>query len=213
MPVFQNGSLILRDTLGILLFIDSINEPLGGISVNKERIEEWMRRINAWEFRPFTLSNIPIKMRTYFGRFKRRVIIAKMARNPSLASNLRGKLQRAYATEEMMNTAEILEGSKRQLQDLLDMAEQQLESSPYLVGESFTMADVMFIPVLGWLELLSVDKEYIHKRKNISCYWDKAKRRASYKLVIGKHFGGLNKYKTFLTTTINVSFRTLTKRY
>lgn len=213
MPVFQNGNLILTDTLAIVQFIDSINEPLGGYDVNKERVQEWMRLINEWEPKFFTISNIPAKVRTYFGRFKRRVIIAKMARNPALASNLRAKLQRAYATDEMMKDVEALEENKRQLERLLAMAEEQLDSTQYLAGESFTMADVMFLPLLGWLELLGVHREYIHKRPNLARYWVKVKRRPTYHTCIGKYFGGLNKYKTLFTTSINVGFRTLIRRY
>ncbi|MCO5598031.1 hypothetical protein L7F22_052120 [Adiantum nelumboides] len=213
MPVFQNGNLILNNTLEIVQFIDSLNEPLGGYDVNKERVQEWMRVIDAWEPKLFTLSNVPVKVRTYFGRFKRRVIIAKMAQNPSLAGYLRAKLQRAYATDELMKDAEVLEQNRRQLERLLDMAEEQLQSTEYLAGESFTMADVMLLPLLGWIELLGVSREYIRGRKNLSHYWMKVKRRPSYNAVVGKYFGGINKYVTLLTNSINVSFRTLIRRY
>ncbi|KAI5065979.1 hypothetical protein GOP47_0018603 [Adiantum capillus-veneris] len=182
MPVFQNGNLILTDTLAIVQFIDSLNEPLGGYDVNKERVHEWMRIVDEWEPKLFTLSSIPLK--------------------------------RAYATDEMMKDTEALEQNKRQLERLLDMAEEQLESSEYLAGESFTMADVMFLPLLGWMELLGVSREYINKkRKNLSRYWAKVKRRPSYYAVIGKYFGGVNRYKTLLTNSIIVSFQTLIRRY
>lgn len=213
MPVFKNGNLVLTDVLAIVQFIDSINEPLGGFNVNKEKVQEWMHRIDDWDPKLFTLSHIPLKVRTYFGRFKRRVIIARMARNPAFASNFRSKLQRGYATDEMMKDTEALEANKMQLERLLDMAEEQLESTDYLAGESFTMADVMFLPLLGWMELLKVDREYIHKRQNLSRYWARVKRRPSYKVVIGQYFGGLNKYKTLFITSINVGFRTLVRKY
>lgn len=213
MPVFKSGNLVLTDALAIVQFLDSMNEPLGGSDVNKEKIKEWMHRIDEWDPKPFTLSHIPLKLRMYFGRFKRRAIIARMARNPSFTSNLRLKLQRAYATDEMMNDSEALEENKRQLERLLDMAEEHLENTGYLAGESFTMADVMLLPVLGWMELLRVDKEYILQRQSVARYWAKMKRRPSYKVVIGQYLGGLNKYKTLFTTSVDVSFRTIFQRY
>lgn len=213
MPVFKNGNLVLTDPLSIVKFIDSMNEPLGGFDVNKEIVQDWMQRIEEWHPKIFTLSHIPVKLRAYFGRFKRRVIIARMARNPSLASNFRAKLQRVYATEDMVKDTEAVEENRVQLERLLDMAEGQLESTQYLAGESFTMADVMFMPLLGWMELLSVDREYIHKRLCLSRYWATVKRRPSYYVVIGHYFGGLNKYKTFFTTSVNVGFRSLVRKY
>eukprot|EP00250_Pteridium_aquilinum_P013001 c21071_g1_i2 orf=1114-1632(+) len=172
-----------------------------------------MQWIDEWDPKPFTLSHIPLKVRTYFGRFKRRVIIARMERNPAFASNFSSKLQRVYATDEMLQDTDALEENKRQLERLFDMAEEQLESTQYLAGESFTMADVMFLPLLGWMELLRVDREYIHKRPSLLRYWAQVKRRPSYYVVIGRYFGGINKYKTLFTNSINVTFRTLIRRY
>ena len=181
--------------------------------MNKEKLHEWMHRLNEWDPHLFTLRHIPVWIRTYFSRFKRKVVIPKMAKEPALASKYHLKLHRAYASDDMMKDTEALEANISQLERLLDMAEEQLTTTKYLVGDTFTMADAMFLPILGLIELLGVHKEYIKKRKNLSSYWASVKHRPSYHVVIGRCFGGLSKYKTFLTTFISVGLRDITQRY
>lgn len=212
-PVIKNGSRVILDTLSIVQFIDSLNVPLGRDNVDKEKLQEWMGRIDGWDPKLFTLSRIPWKIRKYFSRFKRRAAIAMMARNPDLADKYHSKLREAYETEEMLKDREALEANQVQLENLLDAAEVQLGKTDYLAGASFTMADVMLLPVLGWMELLRMDKKLLKSRPRLAAYWSKAKRRPSYHRAIGKYFAGCNKYTTFLTTAVVVSFRDIFRRY
>lgn len=212
-PVFSNGHLVICETLAIIQYIDSINEPLGTHDVDREKLLEWMKKVTEWSPKLFTLSHIPYKLRRYFSRFKRRVVIARMASNPELSSKYRVKLHNAYATEELLENPEAVTANKQQLIDLLDASESQLASTEYLAGGSFTMADVVFIPLLARMELLSVENEYINSRSHLSEYWAKMKQRPTYHTVIGRYFSGLNKYKTLLTTALNIGFRDLFRRY
>lgn len=212
-PVFSTGSCVIRETLPIIQFIDSINEPLGTQGVDREKVLEWMKTVSEWSPKLFTLSHIPSKLRRYLSRFKRRVAIARMADNPDMSSKYRLKLQNVYATEDLLGDREAVDANKLQLISMLDAAERQLLSTEYLAGGSFTMADVMFIPVLARLELLSVDNEYIHSRQHLSKYWVKMKQRPTYYNVIGWYFSGLNKYKTLFTTAVKIGFRDLFKMY
>lgn len=212
-PVCSNGSHIICETLPIIQFIDGINEPLGAHDVDQEKMVDWMNRVSAWSPKLFTLSHIPFRLHRYVDRFKRRVAIARMTSNPELAGKYRAKLHKAYATEELLGNIEAVDANKTQLVDLLDAAESELSASDYLAGGSFTMADVMLIPVLARLELLNVDKEYIPSRLHLLDYWARMKQRPSYHTVIGRYFLGLNKYKTLLTTAINIGIRDLFRRY
>lgn len=212
-PVFKNGDRIFFETITIIQFIDSVNEPLGKDDVDRDKVQEWLRRIDEWDSKLFTLSHIPFKVCKYFSRFKRRVAIARMARNPDLASKYHAKLHKAYATEEMLKDTEALEENKKQLESILDAAEAQLATTEYLAGGSFTMADVMMIPVLGWMQLLGVEKELMKVRPRLWKYWLKAKHRPSYQAVIGRYFAGWNRYRTLVSTALYVALHDLFRRY
>lgn len=212
-PVFKNAELVIFDTLSIIGYIDSINAPLGGDVVDREKMLEWMNKIDEWNPKLFTLMHVPKKYILFFTRFKRRVIIARMAESGELAGKYHLKLQDAYATEEQLKDPDALNHSKELLINLLDDADNQLAESTYLSGEEFSMADAMFVPVLARIELLNKGDEYISSRTHLSDYWNRVKKRPSYHAVIGKYFSGWRKYRTLYSTYCTVWVRNLFRRY
>lgn len=212
-PVIKNAELALFDTLDIIQYIDSINSPLGGDVVDREKMLEWMKKIDGWNPKLFTLMHVPKKYILFFTRFKRRVLIARMAESPDLASKYHLKLRDAYATEEQLKDQDALNQSKEQLISLLDDADNQLAESTYLAGEEFSMADAMFVPILARIEVLDKGDEYIRSRTHLSDYWNLVKTRPSYRAVIGKYFSGWRKFRTLYSTYSAVWVRNLFKRY
>ncbi|KAK9289659.1 hypothetical protein L1049_007817 [Liquidambar formosana] len=131
----------------------------------------------------FSLSHVPEKYRLFVSKFIRRVIIARMAESPDLASAYHSKLRDAYDTEDKLRNLDVLKRSKEHLVRLLDEVETKLSETAYLAGEEFTMADVMLIPVLARLVLLNLEDEYIGSRPKIAEYWNVIQQRPSYKKV------------------------------
>lgn len=213
LPVFLNGQHIIFDTLPILQYIDSINEPLGGDAVDREKMLVWMRWIDLWNPKLFTLRHVPQKYRLFFSRFQRRAAIARMAECPDLADKYHLKLRSAYATEEQLKDKEMINSSNELLIKILDAAEGQLSSTNFLAGGAFSMADCMFIPILARINLLNLEEEYICSRSHLLDYWNRVKKRPSYHAVIGKYFSGWKKYKTLYATYSSVWVRNLFKRY
>jgi glutathione S-transferase len=60
-----------------------------------------------------------------------------------------------------------------QLVALLDEAEVQLGSNPFLAGQAYSAADVMFTPVLFRLGVVSKTGELLKPRPNVSAYFDR----------------------------------------
>ncbi|KAF9609762.1 hypothetical protein IFM89_018210 [Coptis chinensis] len=216
LPVFQNGAQIIVDTIDIIQYIERITLLTSGfqsdMGSNRE-VEKWMHKIQGWNSKIFTLSHIPEKYRVFVSKFLRRVVIARMAESPDLASVYHLKLKDAYDTEDKLKDPDALKESEEQLVQLLDEVELQLNETYYLVGDEFTMADVMLIPLLARIELLGLEDDYIVRRPKIAEYWLLVKQRPSYKAVIGKYFSGWRKYKTLLKTWWFVSIRSLLKKY
>ncbi|CAH9075627.1 unnamed protein product, partial [Cuscuta epithymum] len=103
LPVFQNGSHIIYDTVEIIQYIERIVEKAasGGNDLNasNQEVVEWMRKIQVWDHKYFTLIHVPVKHRLHISKFLRRIIIARMAECPDLASSYHRKLREAYETE------------------------------------------------------------------------------------------------------------------
>ncbi|XP_055960131.1 glutathione S-transferase TCHQD isoform X2 [Mercurialis annua] len=216
LPVFQNGAHIMFDTIEIILYIERIAVVSVGAdesSFSTREVVEWMHKIQQWNPKYFTLSCIPKKYRMTVSKFLRRVVIARMAESPDLASAYHRKLKQAYETEDKLKNQEVVRRSKEHLIRLLDEVETQLNEASYLTGEEFSMADAMLIPVLARLVLLNLEDEYLNSRPNIAEYWILVQQRPSYRKVIGKYFNGWRKYKTLIKTWSFVRFRSLLRKY
>ncbi|XWS15179.1 hypothetical protein CRYUN_Cryun35bG0072100 [Craigia yunnanensis] len=216
LPVFKNGSHIIFNTIEIILYIERIavvSVGNNGIAFSSEEVIEWMRKIQEWNPKYFTLSHIPNNYRLFVSKFVRKVVIARMAESPDLASAYHCKLREAYEIEEKLKNPDVLKRSKEHLVRLLDEVETKLNETTYLVGDEFTMADVMLIPVLARLVLLDLEDEYINSRPNIAEYWSLVQQRPCYKKVIGKYFNGWRKRKTLIKTWCLLHIRNLLKRY
>uniref|UniRef100_A0A5B7BRE1 Putative glutathione S-transferase TCHQD n=2 Tax=Davidia involucrata TaxID=16924 RepID=A0A5B7BRE1_DAVIN len=216
LPVFKNGTHIIFNTIQIIQYIERIalvSSDGGNISLSSGEVVEWMNKIQEWNPKFFTRSHIPEKYRLFVSKFIRRVVIARMAEFPDLASAYHRKLREEYDTEDKLRNPEVLKRSEEHLVRLLDEVETKLSETSYLLGEEFTMADVMLIPVLARLVLLNLEDEYINSRPNIAEYWNLVQQRPGYKKVIGRYFNGWRRYKTLLKTWCFVRLRSLLKRY
>lgn len=66
-----------------------------------------------------------------------------------------------------------IEANEKVLVGLLDDAEQQLSSTTYLAGSSYSVADVMFTPVLFRLGMANKTGEYLKPRPKVSEYYNR----------------------------------------
>ncbi|EPS67396.1 hypothetical protein M569_07387, partial [Genlisea aurea] len=182
---------------------------------NDEEIIQWVNTIQQWNSKFFTLSHVPSKYRLLLSKFLRRVIIARMAECPELATLYHSKLKQEYEIDETLRDPEILRQSEQQLNAILDEAERRLndKKTTYLFGEEFTLADVAFVPVLSRLAVLDLEEKYITARPNVAVYWSVVQRRPTYKRVIGKYFRSWRKHVTLLKTWFFVQLRSLLKQY
>ncbi|KAL7117894.1 hypothetical protein ACP275_03G101000 [Erythranthe tilingii] len=216
LPVFQNGSHIFYDTIEIIQYIERIAMVSSGFNESTPssgEIVEWMLKIQRWNPKFFTLSNIQPKYRLTVSKFLRGVIIARMAECPELASSYHLKLKEAYETEDKLRDPQVIVRSEEQLERILDEAERKLSERKYLIGEEFTLADVVFVPVLSRLAVLNLEEKYIETRPNLREYWNLVQKRPSYKKVIGRYFHGWRKHRTLLKTWYFVQIRSLLKQY
>lgn len=216
LPVFQNGSHIIYNTIEIVQYIERIAAVSSGgddTSLSSREVLEWIHKIQEWNPKYFTLSHVPEEHRLYVSKFIRQVLIARMAEFPDLASSYHLRLRDAYDTEEKLKDPEVIRRSKEHLIRLLDEVEAQLNDTSHLAGEEFTMADVFLIPVLARLKLLKLENEYIINRPNIADYWNMVQQRPSYKKVIGKYFDGWRRQKTLMKTWSFIHVRSLLRKY
>ncbi|KAK3409125.1 hypothetical protein EUGRSUZ_J01273 [Eucalyptus grandis] len=126
--------------LGYIERIAVVSVNNDSIAFSSDEVIQWMHKIQEWNPKFFTLSHVPEKYRQAVSKFFRRVLIARMAESPDLASSYHRKLKEAYHTEEKLRDPEVVRRSKEHLIRLLDEIEDSL-SKTYIAGEEFSMAD------------------------------------------------------------------------
>ncbi|KAJ3675222.1 hypothetical protein LUZ60_004264 [Juncus effusus] len=214
LPVFQNGSHVIFCTIDIIQYIERLTMSLSGEQTPiSSEIAEWIHKIENWNPKIFTLSKIPSKYRIFVSKFIRRVVITRMGESPDLASLYHVKLREAYQTEDKLKNSEMLKQSEDELNALLDEAESKLETSSYLAGEEFSLADIMFVPVLVRISLLGLEEEFFGTRPRVLEYYKVVKKRPSYRVVVGKYFEGWRKYRAFFKTTCFLLVRNVFRKY
>ncbi|KAK6939935.1 Glutathione S-transferase, N-terminal [Dillenia turbinata] len=106
LPVFKNGSHILFNTIEIIQYIERIAVvSSGGENIT---LSSSNREIQEWNPKYFTLSHVPEIYRIQVTKFIRRVVIARMAESPDLASAYHLKLKDAYDTEDKLKDPKLL---------------------------------------------------------------------------------------------------------
>ncbi|KAJ0973175.1 hypothetical protein J5N97_021134 [Dioscorea zingiberensis] len=113
--------------------------------------------------------------------------------SPDLASSYHMKLRDAYETEDKLKDPDTVQESEEKLVRILGDAEMQLNETK--------------------ITLLNLEEEYINCRPNITAYYKLVKHRASYKVVIGKHFSGWRKHRMLLKTLCFICIRILFRGY
>jgi glutathione S-transferase len=74
-----------------------------------------------------------------------------------------------------------IENGREKMQLPLAVADRALQTSPYLAGEAFSLADIHLMPFLEYLEKLS--RDVLAKRPGLAAWWERVSRRPSWQQV------------------------------
>jgi len=80
---------------------------------------------------------------------------------------------------------EVLKTAADQLTNVLPIMDRQLARVPFFAGESFTLADVYFIPYFEYALAIPL-KELFAKHTHVMAWWSKVSARPTWQKVIGK---------------------------
>ena len=75
-----------------------------------------------------------------------------------------------------------IETGRQGMLPALDAADRRLASTPYLAGDSFSLADIHWMPYLEYLLQLG-EGEPVTRRKNLSAWWERVSGRETWQRV------------------------------
>eukprot|EP00775_Hariotina_reticulata_P011250 gene11250-11399_t len=147
--------------------------PLGGADVDQALATAWVDKLVKWDGNLFLAANSApgaAKVLAGLQSFKIHYAEARAKENPDLRDVYSHKIKSMQDSSDIQSTA--AEANKQELVKLLDEAEQQLESFPFLAGNCYSVADVVFTPVLFRLGMANKTAEYLKPRPSISAYYN-----------------------------------------
>jgi len=213
-PTLVSGSETLTESLDIIKWADQQGSPLGGDAVDRDFIAEWLTKVDSWDGSLFAAANSSanglFKATT---KHKLKVADALLKRNQEMADVYREKIQSMNALTAGTMEAGVADANRAQLVSLLDEAELRLANSKFLAGEQYSVADVIFTPVLQQVFRAKKDKEYLETRKNVKRYYEEMRKRPSYKKAFGASESGLATMGIILPSLGKIYFQKITGSY
>jgi tetrachloro-p-hydroquinone reductive dehalogenase len=144
------------------------------------RMEYWYGLGDSLDFRLFSFSNMPKKL-TDFGLDKKITKLRKYAQKyPELRAEYQAKLLDIQGLETAKSdVASVAEGA-RKLEAALDEMNLALETQPFVAGDRYTLADVIWTVALTRIEALE-RIELVEARPNVLGYYRRMQERPSYR--------------------------------
>jgi len=78
----------------------------------------------------------------------------------------------------------VLEAATKGLETTLDVMDARLAKSAYLAGDAFTIADICYMPYIGYA-MATPAKDLFAKRPHVMAWWNKISERPTWKKVAG----------------------------
>lgn len=82
-------------------------------------------------------------------------------------------------------TPETLDAAGAQLDKALGILEKQLASHPFVAGETFTLADICYMPYIEYA-MATPAKERITKHPKVMAWWNKISERPTWRKIAGR---------------------------
>ncbi|CAI7761789.1 unnamed protein product [Closterium sp. NIES-54] len=185
-PLLVYGSNTITETNEILRYFDSIGQPMGGSIVDRDAAATWLTRVASWDEEALAYSKMSLGAAQSVTRFRRRVCVERMARNPDLVSAYGALLARYQTLEATIAAGHAASTSLRQLEALLDEAERTLSdpNNVFLAGKEASIADVCFAPVLASVDRLGLSQKLLKTRPSLAEYNKRMSRRQSYRTAV-----------------------------
>jgi len=83
-----------------------------------------------------------------------------------------------------------LEAANTTIEQTLDVLDARLGAAPYLAGEQFSLADIVYLPHLDYLMATPLQAA-VSYRGNVTSWWARSSERASWRKATGRDFGDI----------------------
>jgi glutathione S-transferase len=179
-PTLVHGEMVVTDSARIIRYVDRTYEGPALVPVGLEdEVEAWIDRADHFPLREVTFQSAPgFLTEVMLGRKIKKLEKLSLA-HPELAEIYERKLRDIQGLKEDKASQQGSAERLVQLDGLLAEVERRLAQHAFVVGDRYTLADVMWTTFLTRLEMLKLVGR-VRAHEHLSAYYDRMKARPSY---------------------------------
>jgi tetrachloro-p-hydroquinone reductive dehalogenase len=181
-PTLTHGENVVTDSACIMRYVDTTFPGTPLIPVDPEKNAEtirWFELGDSLDFRLFTFSSVPTVISNGMLRKKLKTLKKYAAKYPDLRTEYEAKIVDIQGLMDAKDDEIITTQHRQKIEEALDEMDEILGRQPFLAGDEYTMADVMWTVVLTRMTFLKATA-MIEQRPNIHAYYQRMQRRPSF---------------------------------
>lgn len=159
-PTLEHDGDIVTDSARIVRYVDDQFDgppltPSG--DEERERMEHWIQRIDAFNFRGLSYGNVPSAlsaMRDQSFDKRRKKIRSSMEEAPDLRDVFEAKLDDIDQWEKTVQTPAEVDAIEDELHDMLDELDATLRPRKWVAGPDYSLADILVTIGLGRIHMI-----------------------------------------------------------
>ncbi len=182
-PTLVHDEHVVTDSARIVRYIDASFEGPSltpGNARKRAVMDEWIDRQDAFPFRELSYATFPGVLGWVVTKSfeKRRGALRRgLEENPELGPLYEARLRDIDEWEATVSNARSVDALERRIQGLVSEFSGQLSDRAFVVGDDYTLADVVWTVILARLKQLQLDTLWDDR---IGHYYDRMRRRPSF---------------------------------
>ncbi len=188
-PTLIHGDHVVTDSAKIIRYVD---DAFDGPSLSpqdeteRKRMDDWIDLQDRLRIRELTFGSMKGAMghalRSVSMPLRKRKLLRLKSANPDLAEVYDAKIEDLHRWRTSIASPEEMAQVRDEMRSALDRVEKRLGESPYLAGESYSLADLAWTCTFARLKMLGVWDSFCGPERSpgIGAYYSRLRSRPSF---------------------------------
>ena len=181
-PTLVNGDEVVTDSLVIMRYVAAhFDGPvlIPEDQASRELMERWYALADSLDFRLFSFSTVNPRLAAFGVKTKLKKLRVYARRYPELRAEYEAKIEDISRLGEQSRDPSVVEEQRAEIERQLDALDAVLAEHPFIAGETYSLADVIWTVSLTRLIFLK-QARLIDARPNLLAYYERMRARPSY---------------------------------